>query len=494
MNVLVLNCGSSSLKAAVLDSATGVRVARVAVERIGTQGASVRLDGGVAAEIVARDHGAALEVALPALLERVPEAARPRAVGHRVVHGGERFNAPVRIDDRGGGGHRGAHPAGPAAQPGNLAGVRAARHSCRTCRTWRSSTRPSTPRCPPAPGCTRCPRALADKHGVRRYGFHGPSHQYVAQRAAEAPARGHPPPAHHHLPLGQRRQHRGHRERALGGDQHGPHAARGAGHGHARGRRGPGRHPHAHARREAGRGRPRPLLNKESGLAGLSGVGNDLRDIEARAAEGDERCRLAIEVFCHRLRKYIGSYAAVLGGVDVIVFTAGIGENSATIRHRVLQRLDFLGARLDDDKNRSARVSRESPTAIISEDHSRTRLMVVATDEEQAIASETAKLASDADKVEGAAAHPHRHQRAARAPQPPDAGAALRRRAKLTEHKPLSSPGSSPATRRSTWWAPRGASRGCASSARCAARIRWRSRAPTSSSWAWTRPCATAAT
>jgi acetate kinase len=170
-------------------------------------------------------------------------------------------------------------------------------------------------------------------------------------------------------------------------------------------------------------------------------VGNDLRDIEARAAEGDERCRLAIEVFCHRLRKYIGSYAAVLGGVDVIVFTAGIGENSATIRHRVLQRLDFLGARLDEDKNRSARVSRESPTALISEDHSRTRLMVVATDEAQAIASETAKLASAADKVEGAVRIPiaisARHVHLNRQTLALLFGAD----AKLTEHKPLSQPG-----------------------------------------------------
>src|SRR5690606_23984711 len=87
------------------------------------------------------------------------------------------------------------------------------------------------------------------------------------------------------------------------------------------------------------------LLNRESGLAGLSGVGNDMRDIEARAAEGDEACRLALQVFTHRLRKYIGSYAAVLGGADAIVFTGGIGENSAAVRHRTLQRLEFLGAR-----------------------------------------------------------------------------------------------------------------------------------------------------
>jgi acetate kinase len=183
------------------------------------------------------------------------------------------------------------------------------------------------------------------------------------------------------------------------------------------------------------------LLNKESGLAGLSGVGNDLRDIEARAAEGDERCRLAIQVFCHRLRKYIGAYAAVLGGVDVIVFTAGIGENSAVIRHRVLQRLDYLGARMDEDKNRTARVSQSAPTALISEDHSRTRLMVVATDEAQAIAAEAAKLASAADKVEGAARIPiaisARHVHLNRQ----TVALLFGEGASLTEYKPLSQPG-----------------------------------------------------
>jgi acetate kinase len=180
MNVLVLNCGSSSLKAAVLDSATGVRVARVAVERIGTQGASVRLDGGVAAEIVARDHGAALEVALPALLERVPEAARPRAVGHRVVHGGARFSAPVRVDEEVERTIAALGPLAPLHNPQNLAGIRAARRllpdlvHVAVFDTAFHATLPSRAR------HYAIDRELAEKHAVRRYGFHGTSHAYVA--------------------------------------------------------------------------------------------------------------------------------------------------------------------------------------------------------------------------------------------------------------------------------------------------------------------------
>ena len=132
--------------------------------------------------------------------------------------------------------------------------------------------------------------------------------------------------------------------------------------------------------------------------------------------------------------------AAVLGGVDLIVFTAGIGENSAVIRHRVLQRLDFLGARLDEDKNRTVKVTREAPTAVISEDHSRTRLMVVATDEAQAIASDTAKLAGEADKVGAgripiaiSARHVHLNRQTV--------ALLFGEGAKLTEYKPLSQPG-----------------------------------------------------
>ncbi|MFN7147528.1 MAG: phosphate propanoyltransferase, partial [Myxococcota bacterium] len=145
------------------------------------------------------------------------------------------------------------------------------------------------------------------------------------------------------------------------------------------------------------------LLNRESGLAGLSGVGNDLRDIEERAAGGDERCRLAIQVFAHRVRKYVGAYAAVMGGMDALVFTAGIGENSARVRHQVAQRLDFLGARLDEERNRDAKPTADAPVVEISEPHSRVRILVVKTDEERAIAEEAARLAGRADRVsEGA--------------------------------------------------------------------------------------------
>ncbi|MEM9692204.1 MAG: phosphate propanoyltransferase, partial [Myxococcota bacterium] len=141
------------------------------------------------------------------------------------------------------------------------------------------------------------------------------------------------------------------------------------------------------------------LLNRQSGLLGLSGVGHDLRDIESRAAAGDDRCRLAIQVYAHRVRKYVGAYAAVLGGVDAIVFTAGIGENSAVMRHRVSQRLEVLGAVIDEDLNRSALIADDAPVVRISTPTSRTHLLVCATDEQHAIAEQVAEIVAHFDEV-----------------------------------------------------------------------------------------------
>jgi len=184
------------------------------------------------------------------------------------------------------------------------------------------------------------------------------------------------------------------------------------------------------------------FLNRSCGLSGLSGVGNDMRDIERRAAEGDEQCRLAIQVFAHRVRKYIGAYAAVMGGVDAIVFTAGIGENSEVIRHRIAQRLDYMGALLNEDLNRDAKVSHNEPVFEVSKRNSRVRLLVIATDESLQIARETAKLVEQKQATKGgersipvgvSARHVHLTQEAVEALFGPGY--------QLTERNPLSQPG-----------------------------------------------------
>jgi acetate kinase len=140
-------------------------------------------------------------------------------------------------------------------------------------------------------------------------------------------------------------------------------------------------------------------LNKKSGLLGLSGVSNDLRDLEARASAGDDRCRLAIAVFAHRVRKYVGAYAATMGGLDAVVLTGGIGENAAAMRRRILQRLDFLGLVFDEDRNADAKVTREQPVATISAELSHVAALVVKTDEELAIARQAAGLVQEKTAV-----------------------------------------------------------------------------------------------
>ena len=198
------------------------------------------------------------------------------------------------------------------------------------------------------------------------------------------------------------------------------------------------------------------LLNRESGLAGLSGRGNDLRDIEAAAARGDDRARLAIAVFAHRARKYIGAYAAVMGGLDAVIMTGGIGQNSATLRRRVLQRLAFLGLGLDEDKNIDARVERADAVVDVSTESSRVRTLVIRTDEERHIALATAAIASGGAEVRQAepipiaisARHIHLDRVAMDALFGPGS--------ELSEYKPLAQPGQFAAEQEVTLVGPRG--------------------------------------
>lgn len=396
MLVAVVNCGSSSIKADIVQTADGARVARLSAERIGTAEAQARID---AEEPIALGQGSAhdaLRRLIPVLLARCPGV---EAIGHRVVHGGERFVAPTLIDDDVATAIAELATLAPLHNPANHAGITV----CRQLRpdlphvavfdTAFHATLPARAR------TYALDTALAAKAGVRRYGFHGTSHGWVAAAAAE----------HLQSPLEALRVitcHLGNGA-SVAAVEYGRSVETSMGmtpvEGLVMGTRVGDIDVGAviHLMRSEGLDVDAvdTLLNRKSGLAGLSGVGPDVRDITQRAAEGDDRCRLALRVFCHRLRKYIGAYAAVMGGVDAIVFTAGIGQNSAEVRHMVAQRLDFLGARLDEDANREARVDAERPVAEISAPYSRTRLLVVQTDEARAIAEQTARVAVGADKL-----------------------------------------------------------------------------------------------
>lgn len=395
MHILVINCGSSSIKAAVVQSQTGEVAAALDVERLAPNDAAealMSLNGAEPTPVPADEHAGAIELALPKLIDALDEGVELQGVGHRVVHGGRRFDRPVFITDEVEQTIEELIPLAPLHNPANLAGIRAAKkllsdvpHAA-VFDTAFHRTLPNRAR------AYAIPPEVADEHQIERFGFHGVSHQYVAKKAAE----------YFRADVRDLRLITCHLGNgcSLAAVEYGRSIETSMGmtplEGLVMGTRSGDIDPGAiiNLLRQEGWDADRvdDLLNRESGLAGLSGVGNDMRDIEQRASEGDERCRMAIQVFAHRVRKYIGSYAAVMGGVDGIVFTGGIGQNSALMRHRIAQRLEFLGARLDEDKNRAVSVNREHPVASFSAEPSRCHLLAVATDEQHGIASQVSQL------------------------------------------------------------------------------------------------------
>ena len=380
----LLTCGSTSIKAASVDPNSGSRYAVAKITRLGTPSAVMHIgDETVQAP---SDHTAALDVALPKILGLVKPNDSIACVGHRIVHGGDAFTSPVVVTDEIEKRLESLSELAPLHNPVNLAGVRAAKRLV-----------PNTPHIavfdtafhytlPKRARSYALPKKIVDQYGIHRYGFHGTSHRYVANRAANF--------------LQEEIQNLRIVTCHLGGGcsvcaveygrsvetSMGMTPLEGLVMGTRAGDTDPGVLIHLLRNADLSTDELDDLLNRDSGLAGMSGVGNDFRDIQERAESGDEDCRLALQVFCHRVRKYIGAYAAAMGGVDAIVFTAGIGENSSVARHRIVQRFGFLGARIDEQSNRDAQVSAESPVVEISERHSRVKILVVATDEFHAIA------------------------------------------------------------------------------------------------------------
>ena len=434
MNILVINCGSSSVKYQIVDPAEVEPLAAATIERIGQAG---------------KDHATALGEVLAALGSFPIDA-----VGHRVVHGGEKFHDACLIDDAVVGAIEDCIALAPLHNPANLAGIRAARQALPEVPHVAVFDTALHARLPRRARTYAIPQALASELGVRRYGFHGTSHAYVAGLAAEYLGR----------PLNELRLvslHLGNGASACALELgHSVDTSMGMTplEGLVMGTRCGDLDPGAVLAmvREVGADETDRLLNRESGLAGLSGQGNDLRDIEAAAADGDDSARLAIAVFAHRARKYIGAYAAVMGGLDAVIMTGGIGQNSATMRRRILQRLSFLGLGLDEDKNTDAQVEGSQPVVDVSADPSRVRTLVIRTDEERQIALATASIAGGAAEVRQAGPIPiaisARHVHLDRAAMDALFGAG----SELSERKALVQPGQFAAEQEVTLVGPRG--------------------------------------
>ena len=407
MKVLVLNVGSTSVKYHLYEMDTETRLAEGRVERVCTRD-SVHVHEGGAEPVVAHDARAALDLVLSHLRRAGGPLAEEAlgAVGHRVVHGGEQLLSPVRIDARVEGIIEDCAVYAPLHNPGNLAGIRAARAvfgEVPQIAVFDTAFHAQMP----APAFTYAvPHSLYLERGVRRYGFHGPSHQFMAMSAAE----------YLRTDLGRLKLVTCH----LGGGasvaaiEGGVSVDTSMGmtplEGLVMGTRAGDLDPSIPlflARSGLSIDGVEELLNRQSGLAGLSGIGADFRDVERAAEAGEPRARLALDVFVHRLRKYVGAYAAVLGGLDALVFTGGIGEHSALVRRRVCEGLLFLGIDLDDAANEGCRAAERGGLVEVSSRRATTPVLVVKTDEERMIAREVVRaLLGPSAAVRGVRARP----------------------------------------------------------------------------------------
>jgi acetate kinase len=387
--VLVVNAGSSSLKYSLVDAATGDEPADGIVEAIGEDRGALTHRGPSGEHTDKRaftDHEDALRAVLDAFEQHGPALADAgiRAVGHRVVHGGERFSEPALVDDALLAAVEDLVPLAPLHNPANLEGLRVARRLFPDLPHVAVFDTAFHATLPEHAYTYAVPRAWRDEHHVRRFGFHGTSYAFVSRAAADL--LGTPVESTNLVVL-----HLGN-GCSVTAVQGGRSVETSMGltplEGLVMGTRSGDLDPAvpAHLNRQLGWSLldVDRALNKESGLKGLSGVNDFRRLMELRDA-GDEGARLAFDVYVHRIRKYVGAYYAVLGHVDAVVFTAGVGENSPSVRAAALDGLDRLGIAVDDERNRAA--SRDARR--VSPDDADVAVLVVPTNEEWEIARQT---------------------------------------------------------------------------------------------------------
>ncbi|MFP5577171.1 MAG: acetate/propionate family kinase [Acidimicrobiia bacterium] len=390
--VLVLNSGSSSLKYQLVDPDDGRRLASGLADRIGEDGGSIEHHVGAGIthrEGTLRSHREALRAVVELFDERGPALSDAGivAVGHRVVMGGREFAGPARIDDHVLATIERLSPLAPLHNPANLAGIEVARQLLPDVVHVAVFDTAFFHDLPDVAATYALDREVADRHGIRRYGFHGTSHQYVSRAAAAFLGRDLADLRQIVLHLGN-----GASASAIDGGRAvdtsmGLTPLEGLVMGTRTGDIDPAVVLHLARTTDMELDDIDALLNRRSGMRGLTGH-NDLREVHRLIAAGDADARLGLDVYVHRLRKYIGAYTAVLGGLDVLTFTAGVGENDAVVRREVAAGLATFGIEVDPGRNdeRSDRARRISP------DGAGVEVLVVPTDEEITIAREAVSL------------------------------------------------------------------------------------------------------
>ncbi|MEJ2698800.1 MAG: acetate kinase [Desulfuromonadales bacterium] len=388
MDILALNCGSSSVKYQLFNWERREVIAKGMVERVTSEGSFIihEVPGRKThqQEHECPDHQVAIQLILHTLtdgalgvLETMDQVS---AVGHRVVHGGEKFKCSVRIDDAVLAAIRDVAELAPLHNPANIAGIEAAQ-----------AVLPRVPHVaifdtafhqtmPPHAYLYPLPMEWYEKHDVRRYGFHGTSHLYVSKRAAALLGRDPSDCRLVTMHIGNGVSHAAIKGGVSVDTSMGMTPLEGAMMGTRCGDIDPAIPAFIMEKEGFSSAQIDALLNKKSGILGITGRYTDRRDVLEAAAQEDESCRLALEMECYRLKKYIGAYAAALGGLDAVVFTAGVGEMGWQIREGALQGLEFLGIRLDSEKNRNT-MTRKAET-VISEPDSPVKVFVIPTNEE----------------------------------------------------------------------------------------------------------------
>ena len=396
MNILVINAGSSSLKYQLLNPDTQEVLAKGLCERIGIDGKFTYKPAGKDpikdADVAMPTHSEAIQTVLHALVDEkngvISSMKEIDAVGHRVVHGGEKFAQSVLITDEVMAAIEECNPLAPLHNPANIIGIKACQELM-----------PGTPMVavfdtafhqtmPPVAYTYALPYEYYEQDKVRRYGFHGTSHKYVSQRAAAMLGK-----PIEELKLISCHLGNGSSITAIDGGKSvdtsmGFTPLAGLPMGTRSGDLDAGileylMHKHGYNIDEM-----LNVLNMKSGVLGVSGVSSDFRDLESAAPQGNQRAQLALDVFDYSVKKFIGSYAAAMGGVDAIIFTAGVGENGPDTRANVVSGLEFMGVKIDPEKNNT-----RGKEVDVATDDSKVRILVIPTNEELMIAMDTAAIA-----------------------------------------------------------------------------------------------------
>ncbi len=398
MIILVVNCGSSSIKYQLFNMADESVLAKGLVERIGLEGSLLTHQPAGKEKVVLtadiKNHSIGIKMVLEALTHPehgvLKNMSEINAIGHRVVHGAEKFADSVLITPQVMDALEECIDLAPLHNPPNILGINAC-----------TELMPKTPQVgvfdtafhqtmPKHAFLYGLPYEAYEKYGVRRYGFHGTSHRYVSQKAGEMMGE-------HMTNLRIITCHLGNGA-SLAAVKNGKSVDTSMGFtpleglvmGTRCGEIDPAIITYMMKKEGLSPDQIDTYLNKKSGVLGLSGISSDFRDIEEAANEGNERAQLALDVFAYKVRKYIGGYAAAMGGVDAIVFTAGLGENSVTMRDKICQGLEYLGTRVDPVKN-----NLRGKAAEISVDGAKVKIFVIPTNEELVIAKDTEQICAN---------------------------------------------------------------------------------------------------